>query len=489
MVRGRGSARFRSVALGEPGVHRFRTDIADPSSAIEAYMYRDCSLVHLLDEKRTLRTVHDLLGCLGRKGFTLSAGLELDAQRDCILRHGPSGPMTWDDLGAGADSGFDLFARRVAGSIDRLSKFVHGVVAHRRDSSIRGWRRIAYWRTHFHTLKKWLRPDLVPTSSFLSCDPGLTPGGSGFLVDPDKIDEQLRKACLPFFCRGAKGNADLEAFRMIAEESTPHLDVVDTLTLLVICSVTVCKRKSQLLLFWMAGAGGSLKPFQLFGLTSLQNRVWPEALLDAFVAKIPKVAGEHFGLWASVRLQQLQSWFKSWVPRSVCTAGGGRSSVEAWCSTALVIAESLSGALDSDVYIFVAVRLTGVFLTMFSAVWGFLLSFGMPYVQCHAHVRRRFKLSCGLWQSFTRNGGIPQGCPLSMDVIVAQSLPWCRHLESFRGVKPQLYADKLKCVSGDDDDLLAAAGFCDGFFRLVGQALAPRTCALLGTSWVVEGLI
>ena len=33
-------------------------------------------------------------------------------------------------------------------------------------------------------------------------------------------------------------------------------------------------------------------------------------------------------------------------------AGGGRSSVEAWCTTALDIEECLGGAVDSDVHIF-----------------------------------------------------------------------------------------------------------------------------------------
>ena len=61
-----------------------------------------------------------------------------------------------------------------------------------------------------------------------------------------------------------------------------------------------------------------------------------------------------YRLWASVRLQHLQEWFESWVPRSVFSAGCGRSSVEAWYSTALDLEESLSGALDSDVHIFVA---------------------------------------------------------------------------------------------------------------------------------------
>ena len=59
-------------------------------------------------------------------------------------------------------------------------------------------------------------------------------------------------------------------------------------------------------------------------------------------------------LWASVRLQHLQEWFEFWVPRSVFSAGGGRSLVEAWYSTAFDLEESLSGALDSYVHIFVA---------------------------------------------------------------------------------------------------------------------------------------
>ena len=50
----------------------------------------------------------------------------------------------------------------------------------------------------------------------------------------------------------------------------------------------------------------------------------------------------------------MKSWFESWVPESVFSAGGGKSSVEAWYSTTLDLEESLSGALDSDVHIFVA---------------------------------------------------------------------------------------------------------------------------------------
>ena len=50
----------------------------------------------------------------------------------------------------------------------------------------------------------------------------------------------------------------------------------------------------------------------------------------------------------------MQPWFKSWVPHSVFSAGGWRSSVEAWFSTALDIEECLAGGVDTDVHLFVA---------------------------------------------------------------------------------------------------------------------------------------
>ena len=44
----------------------------------------------------------------------------------------------------------------------------------------------------------------------------------------------------------------------------------------------------------------------------------------------------------------------SWVPDAVFSAGGGRGSVEAWCTAALDIEEVLTRAADSDVHFFVA---------------------------------------------------------------------------------------------------------------------------------------
>ena len=63
-----------------------------------------------------------------------------------------------------------------------------------------------------------------------------------------------------------------------------------------------------------------------------------------------------------------------------------------------------------------------------------LISLGLPdwirhaYFEYHAHVRLRFKLASGLGEHWTRDGGTPQGCPLSMMFIVSLYLPWCRYL-------------------------------------------------------------
>ena len=230
--------------------------------------------------------------------------------------------------------------------------------------------------------------------------------------------------------------------------------------------------------------------------------VWPDGLLDAYITMIPKTDGDAtplgqrplsvlpvvYRIWASTRMGQLGDWFKSWVPDSVFSAGGGRGSVEAWYTSSLDIEEVLAGATESHVHLFVA-DVVKSFDTVDRAILDRVLSsLGLPgwfrhaYFEYHAHVRMRFKLASGLGAPWTRDGGIPQGCPLSMMFIVALYLPWCRYMSAQVGVQPLLYADNLKCVSHDPDSLVAAARFITGYVRLVGHQPAPCKCVLLSTS-------
>ena len=152
--------------------------------------------------------------------------------------------------------------------------------------------------------------------------------------------------------------------------------------------------------------------------------VWPEGLLDAYIAMIPKVDGDStplgvsflllYRIWASARMKQLEDWFQSWVPGSVYSAGNGRSSVEAWFSTALDIEEVLAGAVDTHVHNFVADVVKSFDTVDRSILDRVLSSLGLPawfrhaYFEYHSHVRLRFMLASGLGQSWTRDGGIPQ---------------------------------------------------------------------------------
>ena len=96
--------------------------------------------------------------------------------------------------------------------------------------------------------------------------------------------------------------------------------------------------------------------------------VWPDGLLDAYIDMIPKTDGDATPLGqrplsvlpivdrirVSARMGQLDNSFRSWAPDSVFSAGGGRGSVEAWCTSAIDIEEVLAGAADPHVLLFVA---------------------------------------------------------------------------------------------------------------------------------------
>ena len=72
---------------------------------------------------------------------------------------------------------------------------------------------------------RWLRPDLVLPAPFLQCQPHLTPGGSGVLADPARIDEEFRKAWLPCFSSSGQWEVRLEEFALEVGGWLPLLPV------------------------------------------------------------------------------------------------------------------------------------------------------------------------------------------------------------------------------------------------------------------------
>ena len=80
--------------------------------------------------------------------------------------------------------------------------------------------------------------------------------------------------------------------------------------------------------------------------------------------------------WVSAFMIQQKKWFRFWVPDWVYSAGGGRSSVEAWYTTASGIGDVLASAVYFHVHFLVAYG-TKSFVTVdrfffwigFSVVW------------------------------------------------------------------------------------------------------------------------
>ena len=107
--------------------------------------------------------------------------------------------------------GISDFHRVVSDVHHRLSDSIHAVVVHRRDEAIREWRNWIREDPMVHPYRR-LRPDLVHPAPFLQCKPHLSPGGSGVLADPARIDEEFRKAWLPYFCRSGQRDTSHKEF-------------------------------------------------------------------------------------------------------------------------------------------------------------------------------------------------------------------------------------------------------------------------------------
>ena len=183
----------------------------------------------------------------------------------------------------------------------------------------------------------------------------------------------------------------------------------------------------------MAGLGIRLRLYLLLGSRGgavFATGVWPQGLLDAYIAMFLKVDGDStplgqlpviYRLWPSLRLTHLNDS----VPVSVFSLGNDISSVEAWFSTVLEIEEVFSGACDEQLHVLVADVVLSFDTVDRSILDSALGRLGLPlwfrkvYLAYHPQMRLRFTLAAGLGEPWCRDGSTPQRCPLSMIFIVA----------------------------------------------------------------------
>ena len=146
LVLGRGMIRLRSVRLGGPIVRSVRRNAADIGEIDDVSLYRDSSAIPVLDLRRKLKAVLNLLDAIIRCGASLTRDVELSHLWDCIFSLGPLGSVGVEDYVAARTCGVGESRRLVAGLYDRVSAFIRGIVAHRRNVGITAWR-------------SWLRED------------------------------------------------------------------------------------------------------------------------------------------------------------------------------------------------------------------------------------------------------------------------------------------------------------------------------------------
>ena len=230
LVLGRGTARMRTVRLGGPLERSIRRSAADAGEGDDVHLYRDSSAAPLLDLRRRLEAIMDGLDGIIRHGVSLSRSVELLLQWDRVLGLGLLGPVTWDDSFAARSCGLGESRRLVGGLYCRLSDFIRRVVVHRRDVAITSWRSWLREDPRVHPYK-WLRSDLMSPAPFLQCEPRLTPCGSGVLANLVRIDEEFRKAWLPYLRPSGQRETSLEEFNREVEDFLPLLPEVSLLGL------------------------------------------------------------------------------------------------------------------------------------------------------------------------------------------------------------------------------------------------------------------
>ena len=332
------------------------------------------SLSPVLLFRRRLKSVADVLKGIRSKGFTQSRWDALIRYWSAVCRHGPCGPISslhpWENW---VPPDLHGFYRRVFDSLEVLNGFVRQVVVSRRDEGIRRWNR---WLREDLSSRPyaWLRPDFVPPSPFLVVKDPPTQS-SQIIVEPHLIDAEFRKAWMPYFCRSGHPQVSAEQVLDFIGHFLPQENVLDLprITGRDLQEVARAKKATAGGLDGWAWNEVKALPLPWFsGLAILLELVestgtWPQGLLDAYIAMIPKADGDSTPLGqrplsvlpvvcrlcASLRLGHLRDWVEEWLPKSVYSLGNGLSSVEAWFSTAFDIEDVLSGTGGDQLHVMV----------------------------------------------------------------------------------------------------------------------------------------
>ena len=121
-------------------MRRARARCSDPADGALVDLYRDRSVAPLVDLRRRLKAVLDVIAAIGRSGFTVSWSLELTRQWGCIVAGGPQGIVTAEAIARVAGLGLADMEVSVADLHHGLDKFLQSIVRHRKERAVLGWK-------------------------------------------------------------------------------------------------------------------------------------------------------------------------------------------------------------------------------------------------------------------------------------------------------------------------------------------------------------
>ena len=174
--------------------------------------------------------------------------------------------------------------------------------------------------------------------------------------------------------------------------------------------------------------------------------LWGETIVRSLCSLAPVV---------SVCMMQLEPWFNSWVPESVFSAGGGRSSVAAWYCTALDIEECWAGRGDSDVHLIVADVAHGIAASLLSQ-------------SCYLKLRASSVRACWSCKTTIDHAGTVPGVDLGFSIVL-----FCfRVLRRYLVYRPEERAGIGRVLA------LVREGPVDGKMHLL-----VRSAGKIGFSW------
>ena len=233
----------------------------------------------------------------------------------------PSHLFIWDDW---IPPDLHGFYKWVFDSLEVLYGFLRQVVVSRRDDGIRRWSR---WLREDLSSRPyvWLRPDFVPPSPFLVVQDSHS-RSSRVVVERHLIDAEFRKAWMLFSVGLVMlwllliSSLDFIG-NLLPQESQFDLPRITEKST---AGGLAWNELKALPLPWFSGLAILLELVET-------NGVWPQGLLDAYIAMIPKANGGStplgqrplsvllvvYRLWASLRFGHLRDWVEGWLPESV----------------------------------------------------------------------------------------------------------------------------------------------------------------------------